>query len=55
MELLLTSGAQVNIQDIDGNTPLHKAAENLDLEAASILLKYGAVLTIKNEIGMSPR
>jgi ankyrin repeat protein len=55
VELLLTSGAQINIQDIDGNTPLHKSAENLDLEATSILLKYGAVLSIKNEIGMSPR
>jgi ankyrin repeat protein len=42
-ELLIVNGADVNAYEIfEGDTPLHKAAWNNDLDMARLLLRYGA-------------
>ena len=56
IKLLLEHGADVNLQDADGNTALHKALEsgcfgNLDSNISQILIKNGANINIKNREG----
>ncbi len=41
-ELLIQQGADVTLQDVLGNTPLHWAAENNNLPLATLLLDHGA-------------
>ena len=48
---LIGSGADVNIQDKDGNTPLHTAVLEGDNSKALNLLKKGARTDIKNNDG----
>ncbi len=62
VELLARSGGDVNMQNIDGNTPLHFAviyAECYSREAAvavvKALTKFGADKNIKNNKGFSPK
>ncbi|MCL1937672.1 MAG: ankyrin repeat domain-containing protein [Candidatus Azobacteroides sp.] len=47
-ELLIKSGADMNIKDDDGNTPLLLSAINRNYDAMKILLKAGAKTDIKN-------
>ena len=54
VELLLNSGAEVNAQDVDGNTPLHVAAANNGLGIVKVLIQRGANLHAKNKAGKSP-
>lgn len=58
IKLLLEKGANVNHQDINGNTALHHLAMNLkasDGEMALYYLKqYGTALSIKNNQGLTP-
>ena len=48
-ELLVKSGADINIKDSDGNTPLLLSAINSNYGAMKILLKAGAKTNIKNK------
>jgi ankyrin repeat protein len=50
LELLLQHGAPVNEQGINDWTPLHMAAARNDIKALSLMLKYGADLSIKTRI-----
>ena len=49
VEVLLKAGVDVNYQNSNGNTALHRAAYNAkDPEVIELLLEYGADGTIKN-------
>ena len=48
-EEVIKMGADVNVQDIFGNTPLHIACLRRDYEAIQLLLKNGAKSTIRNK------
>ncbi|XP_067005843.2 transient receptor potential cation channel protein painless [Anabrus simplex] len=53
--LLDTSPAcKVNASDMKGNTALHYAVKNSDLESSILLLTYGANLNCKNSTGKYP-
>ena len=45
-ELLLKHGAQLNIQDNKGDTPLHKAASNGHLALCQKLISRGKILRV---------
>jgi ankyrin repeat protein len=55
-EILLFAGAQVDIEDNFGNTPLFRAVYSYqdDLSIISLLLQYGANPLQKNKAGISP-
>ncbi|CAJ0930259.1 unnamed protein product, partial [Mesorhabditis belari] len=52
---LIDCGADVDIQDPDGNTPLHYAAYCTQYEIAQHLLAHGANSTIRNEDDSTPQ
>ncbi|KAK3984769.1 hypothetical protein QBC44DRAFT_374849 [Cladorrhinum sp. PSN332] len=52
--LLLIHGADVNVQDNDGNTPLHLASRNADLGMMKLLLAWKARKSVANEQGQQP-
>lgn len=56
IEAELLTGADVNMQDSYGDTPLHNLLynENVSYETVQMLLENGADVTIKNEEGMMP-
>ena len=61
LELMLTSGARIDIQDYFGSTPIHLAAENRQEEVLRLLLKYvhsgkkgTEVLEMKDHLGRTP-
>ena len=55
VELLIKFGANVNLPNNSGNTPLHYAlAYHPSGEIVQILLRSGADSTIKNDLGMLP-
>jgi ankyrin repeat protein len=49
--LLLAHGADINVQDEDGWTPLYLASTRGTLEAVRLLLKHGADVEVKNNNG----
>ena len=51
---LLAHGANVNLQDVDGDTPLHGAAQNGNVEIINLLLDKGANPNTKNKLGGTP-
>jgi hypothetical protein len=53
-KFLVTRGADVNILDGEGNTPLVVAAMRLNYDAVSFLLKNGANPNIKSPSGYTP-
>ncbi|TCI53303.1 hypothetical protein EVJ24_09560 [Exiguobacterium sp. SH1S21] len=50
------NGADVNMQDDYGDTPLHNFlySENVDVETITLLLDSGADVSLENEDGMTP-
>jgi ankyrin repeat protein len=48
VEFLLTKGGDINAQDIEGNTPLHLAVSNAELNAACALIRNTANMDIPN-------
>lgn len=54
-ELLIKQGADLNAQELTGGyTPLHKAIENNNFETTSMLLYYGADVSITNDYNLTP-
>jgi ankyrin repeat protein len=51
---LLAAGADPNVKDLDGHTPLHIAAEQCRADLAELLLKHGADPNAKNVRGKTP-
>lgn len=54
VQKLIDLGAKVDLQDKDGDTPLHVACIRRDKEMISALLKAGATIDIKNNDGKTP-
>src|SRR5688572_28433866 len=54
VEKLLARGADVNVQDNDGDTALHGAAQTGNVEVIRMLLDKGANLNTKNKQGGTP-
>ncbi|WP_371219232.1 ankyrin repeat domain-containing protein [Orientia tsutsugamushi] len=52
--LLLKKGADVNIKNQYGSTPLHAAVYHKHINIATLLLKKGADVNIKNQYGYTP-
>lgn len=52
--MLLTNGAQTQVQDRDGNTPLHHAMRSTDAAVAALLLDAGADKEAINKEGYTP-
>ncbi|WP_215190610.1 M48 family metallopeptidase [Exiguobacterium sp. s6] len=55
-EALLADGADVNTQDLYGDTPLHNLlyGEGADIDTVELLLESGADVSLENEDGMTP-
>ena len=54
VELLLTHGAAIDVQDVAyGDTALHKAATNGNLEVVQLLVERGADATVRNKQGQT--
>jgi ankyrin repeat protein len=51
---LLAAGADPNVKDLDGHTPLHIAAEQCRADLAELLLRHGADPNAKNVRGKTP-
>ena len=55
LELVLRSGANVNIQDKQRWTVLHRVVDRVDVDKVRLLLKYNADVYIKNNRGSTPQ
>jgi ankyrin repeat protein len=53
-DLILALKPDINVVNVYGNTPLHIACLNGQIEAINELLKLGAYVNIKNKKGMNP-
>ena len=53
LRVLLEHGADINVQDDDGWTPLHRASYDGALEVVRVLLEHGADVEVKGEDGMT--
>ena len=51
---LIENGAEPNIRDVNGETPLHFAAREYRTEEAKLLLAHGAIAGAQDEHGNTP-
>ena len=51
VRLLLEHGADINVQNASGRTPLHWASSNGALEVVRVLLEHGADVEVKSKYG----
>jgi ankyrin repeat protein len=54
IEYLLDAGAEINAQDKNGASPLHRAVRTRSSAAVKCLLKRGAIATMLNNPGSTP-
>ena len=54
IKLLVEHDADINAQDIGGNTPLHLAISNGEINGTEILVKMGANIATVNKQGQTP-
>lgn len=54
VEPILRNGANVNVQDEEGNTPLHYAFKHNQIEMIALLQRYQADPNICNIHGLRP-
>lgn len=55
VQLLLDSGADVNVELLNGRTPLHIAAEHGNIQAAECLVKHpDTKRSVKDRFGTTP-
>ena len=54
VKLLLQNNAEVNAQDLFGNSPLHDAAVYCDQHLIQILISNGANVNLRNKFGATP-
>jgi len=54
VEALLANGADVSAKDVEGQTPLHRAAEDGHVEVVKVLLANKAEVDAKDTEGMTP-
>lgn len=51
--MLVDLGVNVDVQDADGWTPLHKATHRGNVEMVSLLLTLGSDKTVTDSIGLT--
>jgi len=54
VKLLLQSGAKVNLQNKNGDTPIHIACEQGNEDVVLMLIATGANINVKNKMGNTP-
>lgn len=54
LDRLLQNNVEINSPDFDGDTPLHFAVMNNNIEAVDYLLENGANTNVKNKDGITP-
>ena len=53
-ELLLAFGANINLKDSDGRTPLHRCTASNNFDAVELLIRIGASLEVSDSKGKTP-
>ena len=54
LKLLLEAGAQADVQDVTGASPLHRAAAVNQVACVKLLVAAGASLELKTKVGETP-
>lgn len=54
VDVLLEAGAEVNVQSLLGDTPLHMACRRMNSSAVVTLLRHGAKIGLVNDLGRTP-
>ena len=54
VELLISAGADVNVKDYKGDTPLHRAVWMDNIELAKLLIASGTDVNAKDNYGETP-